>query len=376
MRTTYIEIEEIESLNAVMKASRTLKHYAFQSINFNQCEMPAEEFTFSDCLFMGCTVPVRMYFAMDDKCIVFPKVKMPYKVFPNALYDAKSLYLHYDPDDVKSFNTCYDTIVYERFLAYGRECTDIKETLCRTLHDHSISNALNSFLDTCNEKDVVAVMGGHSTSRAEDTYRQIAVVSKKLTELGKLMVSGGGPGSMEAVHLGAWMAGYSLEELDDAISMLAEAPVFSHPCWLSAAFKVMEKYPSAGYSESLGIPTWLYGHEPSTPFATKIAKFFDNSIRENFIISVAKGGIIYTPGSAGTFQEIFQDAAQNHYETLGYASPMVFMGKKYYTEETPFYNLLADLQHRGKYKNLILSLCDSMDEVVSALLKFHLPGRD
>ena len=26
-------------------------------------------------------------------------------------------------------------------------------------------------------------------------------------------------------------------------------------------------------SESLGIPTWLYGHEPPNPFATKIAKY-------------------------------------------------------------------------------------------------------
>lgn len=375
MRQTYIEIEEIESLNAVMRASRKLKHYAFQSVNFNNCELPADEFHYSDCLFMGCTIPPRMYFAMDEKCIVFPKVKMPYKVFPSALYDAHSLYLHFNPDDDKSFHTCYDTIVYERFIAYGKECTDIKETLCRTLHDHSISNALNSFLDTYNEKDVIAVMGGHATSRADRTYMQIAVVSKELTELGKLMVSGGGPGAMEAVHLGAWMAGRSREELDDAIAMLSEAPVFSDPRWLSTAFKVMEKYPCESYAQSLGIPTWLYGHEPSTPFATKIAKFFDNSVRENFIISVAKGGILYTPGSAGTFQEIFQDAAQNHYETLGYASPMVFLGKKYYTEETPFYNLLADLQKRGKYKNLILSLCDSKDEVVSALLKFHLPGR-
>ena len=61
---------------------------------------------------------------------------------------------------------------------------------------------------------------------------------------------------------------------------------------------------------SLGIPTWLYGHEPSTPFATHIAKYFVNSVREDTILTVAYGGIIFTPGSAGTLQEIFQEAVQ------------------------------------------------------------------
>ena len=40
---------------------------------------------------------------------------------------------------------------------------------------------------------------------------------------------------------------------------------------------------------------------------------------------IAKGGVIYSPGSAGTMQEIFQYAAQNHYRAFGYESPMVFL---------------------------------------------------
>ncbi|MBQ2194872.1 MAG: LOG family protein, partial [Bacteroidales bacterium] len=139
---------------------------------------------------------------------------------------------------------------------------------------------------------------------------------------------------------------------------------------------VMEKYPRDPQYHSLGIPTWFYGHEPATPFATDIAKFFDNSVRENYIISVPKGGIIYTPGSAGTFQEIFQDAAQNHYETLGYSSPMIFLGTHYYTEDSPIYPLLVDLQERGKYRNLILQITDQTDEVVRYLMDFHRPYRE
>jgi predicted Rossmann-fold nucleotide-binding protein len=65
-----------------------------------------------------------------------------------------------------------------------------------------------------------------------------------------------------------------------------------------------------------------------TPFATHIAKYFANSVREEGLLAIAKGGVIFTPGSAGTMQEIFQDLAQNHYQSFGVSSPMVFMDKK------------------------------------------------
>ena len=96
-------------------------------------------------------------------------------------------------------------------------------------------------------------------------------------------------------------------------------------------------------------------------------------MRENLVISLPKGGIIFTPGSAGTFQEIFQDAAQNHYQTLGYASPMIFLDKKYYTDEVPLYPLLQEMQVRGRYSNLILSITDDTDDVIRFLMDFHRP---
>ena len=78
-------------------------------------------------------------------------------------------------------------------------------------------------------------------------------------------------------------------------------------------------------SVSLSIPTWFYGHEPSNPFATHIAKYFSNSEREDGLLAVATAGIVFVPGGPGTLQEVFQDAAQNAYETYGRSSPMVFL---------------------------------------------------
>ena len=175
---------------------------------------------------------------------------------------------------------------------------------------------------------------------------------------------------MEATHLGAWMAGFSGQDIDDALVTMMPSPSFKDKGWLGTAFNVIDRYPQQEYV-SLGIPTWLYGHEPSTPFATHIAKFFENSIREDSILTLAFGGIIYAPGSAGTLQEIFQEAVQNHYLTFGFSSPMIFLGKRFWTEEIPVYPLLEHLMKTGKYKNLLLTLTDDIDEAVATLLHFN-----
>ena len=94
-------------------------------------------------------------------------------------------------------------------------------------------------------------------------------------------------------------------------------------------------------------------------------------MREDTLLSIAKGGIIYSPGSAGTIQEIFQDAAQNHYETFGAPSPMVFLDKDFFTKEVPIYPLLEDLMKRGKYKNLLISVTDDPQEAIDTLLSFQ-----
>ena len=152
--------------------------------------------------------------------------------------------------------------------------------------------------------------------------------------------------------------------------MLFCAPSYKDELWLDSAFMVMKRFPSPEFV-SLGVPTWLYGHEPATPFATHIAKYFDNSTREDNIITIAKGGIIYSPGSAGTMQEIFQDAVQNHYLSFGYASPMVFLNKEFWTEEMPVYRLMQHLIDKGKYNNLLLSITDSIEEAAETINNFR-----
>lgn len=296
---------------------------------------------------------------------------VPFDVTVGGLYSAAQLYHGYEPECPQSYEECYDQHVYQHFLLEGKQTGNMKEQLARTLHDYRIHVGIRDFMARYDNFRCIGIMGGHALLRTDDMFRKVAFLSKRLTERNFYMISGGGPGAMEATHLGAWMAGRTDEEMDAALVVLQSAPSFHDERWLSTAFRVMQKYPQQKYV-SLGIPTWLYGHEPSTPFATHIAKFFENSIREDSILTLAFGGIVYTPGSAGTMQEIFQDAVQNHYLSFGFSSPMIFLGSRFWTEEMPVYPLLESLEERGKYKNLRLGLTDDIGVVVEVLERFSM----
>jgi len=296
--------------------------------------------------------------------------QVPYDVMPKSLYTSARLYDQFDPEEPSSFDRCYDTIAYRHMVNTGKVAPNPMETSARSLHDCVISNLMRAFLDQYDQRQIVGIMGGHAMLRSDEAYCQTARVSKRLTELGYLMISGGGPGAMEATHLGAWMAGRSDKELQQAVDILAEAPSFKSEGWLAKSFEVMKRFPLITEYKSLSIPTWLYGHEPPAPFATHIAKFFNNSIREDTILTEAYGGIIYMPGGAGTLQEIFQEAVQDHYVSLGYPSPMVFVGRKHWTETTPVYPFIEHLIATGQYRNLILDLVDTDEEILSAITRF------
>ena len=295
---------------------------------------------------------------------------VPYDVIRNKLYTCYDLFDDFDPYDPMSFQRCLDTRVFMHVTKTGKQSTSRRENVARGIHDTCILNAMQAFLHDYDQVQVVGVMGGHAMLRTDAAYHQTVMISKKLTENGFLMISGGGPGAMEATHLGSWMAGRTDEEVEDALKILAPAPDYKSPGWLSTAFDVISKYPQSNY-KSLSIPTWYYGHEPPTIFATHIAKFFNNSIREDTILTEAYGGLIYMPGSAGTLQEVFQEAVQDHYVSLGYSSPMVFVGRKYWTETVPVWPFIQYMMDTGQYKNLVLDLCDTVNEIVQSILDFR-----
>lgn len=295
---------------------------------------------------------------------------VPFTVDPQEIYTAHSLYSGLDVSRPETFSQCYDQQVFNHFLQQGKVTDNPLESLARNLHDFCMMQNLKRVLAQYDKCKVVAVMGGNAMRRDDAAYAKIARISKTLTEQGTLMVSGGGSGAMEATGFGAWMAGRSEMEFEQALARLASTPSQNDIKYLQVSIGIVKDYPQTTYN-SLSIPTWLYGHEWTSPFATHIAKLFENSVREDTLLTIAYGGIIYAPGRAGTIQEVFQEAVQNHYLTFGFASPMIFLDSEFWTKTTPFYPLLVNLLEKGIYKNLLLSLTDDPDEVVDIITKFQ-----
>lgn len=362
------EIETPEELKIALQ-SGIIKKLAVQSVDLTGMEQYILSAEISGCIFLGCkmTEKIRDHLYRDN--FIFPSLDVPYKMYPNTLYNKDSLYNNYDRKRPETFNQTYDKIVYDHYIKTGKESGDIEETLARRLHDHGITDSLLEFIEKYDEKKLVAIMGGHALERGAGQYVQVAEIAKTLAEKDYLMLSGGGPGAMEATHLGAWFAFKPLSALHQAVEIMAKAPVYKDKGWLPTAFEVIEKYPNPG-RESLGIPTWLYGHEPPTPFATHIAKYFANSVREDGLLTIAKGGVIFAPGSAGTMQEIFQEITQNHYLTFGYASPMVFLDTDYWTNTRPIYPLIKLMSDRGDLQNLNLGLYDDTAKIIEHIERF------
>ncbi len=219
----------------------------------------------------------------------------------------------------------------------------------------------------------------------DSVYMRVALVAWKLANVGYLLATGGGPGAMEAANLGAYFAARPIEELRAAVRGLEAFPKFvagESVRWLIPAMKVLRDYPlpaDAAKCQNVGIPTWVYGHEPPNPFATHIAKYFENSVREEGLLAIATHGVIFAEGNAGTVQEIFQDACQNYYATYGTAAPMILFGRDYWDPpEMPVYvndkrkkvfPMVRKLaEEKGFTHRLIVT--DSLGEMVDVITKF------
>ena len=334
------ELETLAEFD-VVAASHDLTHVVVQSLDLRPREDVLVHCRVDGALFMGCDLTVA---SADDLrargALLFPRITdTPLNPYRAALYRSANLY---DTSPDGSYLDSFDARAYAWSRSGG--VSSLERTLVSALHDHAISDALDEFLAGRSSQHVVGIMGGHAVLRGSPEYASTAALAMTLAGGEFLVASGGGPGAMEAANLGARLVPHGPEALDEALTILAGVPSF-HPSiddWVRVAFDVRSRY--AGGGDTLGVPTWFYGHEPPNAFATHIAKYCSNALREDVLLQRCKGGLVYLPGAAGTVQELFQAVTGNYYAAHQSAiTPLVLVGKRHWTEVLPAWPLLLSL---------------------------------
>lgn len=370
-----LEIDTVAQFDARTKISGVpMSGWHCQSLDLRDRGRALERADVSGAVFLGCDLPPGSIPALRGRgALIFPDLPgLPFDPYRGGLYRAQDLYAGLGEN---AYEDTPDARIYAWSRSRGAGRGGLNMALATTLHDHAIGTALELLLRPEHDGDaaglipgrgVVGVMGGHAAERGTQAFSDAASLGRSLARAGFTVATGGGPGAMEAANLGAYLCAEEEGVLEEAIERLAVAPSFrpSISQWARAALAVIEEYP--GGRPTVGIPTWFYGHEPPNLFATHIAKFFTNSIREDVLLKACTGGLVVLPGSAGTVQEIFQDACENYYGTARTQTPMILVGRQHWTRELPAWQLLESLA-AGREMAAAIHLVQSPEQAVGIL---------
>jgi predicted Rossmann-fold nucleotide-binding protein len=362
-----LEVESVSGFDRLVSAgAKTMHGWHAQSLDLRGRAPALAALDAEGAVFLGCTFDPGVEEALRRRgALIFPKLTgVPFDAYRAELYTPQELYAGIQDTP---YEETPDALVYQWSIRPGQRHR-LDATLAAALHDHAIGDALDELVRSTKDggNTIVGVMGGHAAQRGTAGFADAAALGRLLARSGRMVATGGGPGAMEAANLGAYLSEVPEAEFRSVLAELASVPGFrpSVSAWARAAAAVVERYP--GGTASVGIPTWFYGHEPPNYFATRIAKYFANAVREAILLELCNGGIVFLPGAAGTVQEIFQDACENYYGAPETLTPMVLVGRDHWERRYPTWPMLRSLA-AGRAMEERIFLVDTVDEALAVL---------
>jgi predicted Rossmann-fold nucleotide-binding protein len=358
------EVEDGVAWEAVLRGDEPLHNLRLQGLDLREHRdlLLARE-DLSDLVVLGGTLDEEIEQHLRRQgAIIFPAdPRAPVDPYRARLYTPQELYAGME-------EAGYDGTVDARAYAWSQDAAlqhDAYVSALRAIHDDAMSDALAAVVE---RRHVVGVMGGHALRRGTDDYASAALLGHRLAQAGALVVTGGGPGAMEAANLGAWAS--DPDTLAATLARVEPVPDFAPDiaAWAAPALLARRELAPDQPQQlrSVGIPTWYYGHEPPNAFGQLVAKFFSNALREDLLLAHSRAGLVVLPGAAGTVQEVFQMATRLYYGVDEQVAPLVLVGTEHWTTHLPVWPLLQALS-RDRPMARALHLVGTVDEAAEVL---------
>jgi predicted Rossmann-fold nucleotide-binding protein len=365
------EVETLEQLRGVLDSGRPLTGLRLQDLDLTAYAPELMRRTdVAGLVVLGGRLPADLDAHLRaHRALIFPTdPSAPVDPYRSTLYQPHELYAgllehgYEGTPDYRAYSWSLDAALR----------SDVFVALLRAIHDHAITDALTDFI---RDRPVAGVMGGHALARGTSEYAAAARLGRGLAAAGLVVMTGGGPGAMEAANLGAFAG--DEQRLEQALEQLAAVPSFrpSVTEWASVALRVHDELFSDGRRErvaSVGIPTWFYGHEPPNVFCDGIGKYFSNAIREDGLLARTTAGLVVLEGAAGTVQEIFQAVTPLYYAGADrQLPPLVLVGERHWTVKVPVWPALQALGRERELGTAVHLVDDPADAVALVVDSFH-----
>jgi len=179
----------------------------------------------------------------------------------------------------------------------------------------------------------VSIFGSARTKPENKYYKMAEDIAFKLTQKGYGVITGGGPGIMEAANKGAWR----------------------------------------GKGKSVGINIDLPFEQKPNPYidSDKLITFDHFFVRKVMFMKYAQGFIVL-PGGFGTFDELFEAITLIQTRKIG-KFPIILVGKKYWEG---LFNWIKEVmleeEHNISPQDLeLFTIVDTADEAVDLIDKFY-----